>query len=720
MNEEKIYTVSEFETVDLGAILSVVPRKKGERKKKNSKQYWNIICAFDIETTTVKDPEGVTVDGEVITIEGSHSFMYVWQCQIGDDYTIMGRTWEEYGQLLKCLRKAQHEAMKRLHILQPVYFVFFVHNLAYEWQFLQGLFKFENDDCFFRDIRKPIYCRHLSLIEYRCSYLHSNMSLEKFGENMGCTVKKLDGSKYGYKKIRYPWTELSDYEIKYCVNDVRTLVEAITIECQRDGDTLISLPLTSTGYVRRDCKKAIAPVKYSISQMLPDLDTYNLLRRCFRGGDTHANRYRVKEIQAAGNCFDIESSYPYALCTGLYPMGPFRLLGETGDKIPELERVIKLISAGNAVIGDYHFKGLRLKSAADPMPYLPISKCQTLRAITDNGRIISADMCVVGLTEIDLQIVIEQYDFYSVKVYNARTAIKGPLPKAYRQVVIDYYTKKTQLKKVQGKEYEYTKSKNKLNSCYGMAAQQSIHPRIVYEDHDYLCYTPSGDDAETELKTAPFPYQWGVYCTAIARQNLRKGMSMIPKDEHGISRIIYCDTDSIKYVGAKVDFTSLNNRIRQTSIKAGAIAYDKNGQMHYMGMWDEEPPFKRFVTLGAKRYAYEDYDNKLHVTVSGVTKKPHVYEDGHEELYAAEELGSLENFTEGMLWKEAGGTAAEYNDTDNFYIVDPQTGNKVHVTPNVSIVDTTYTMTVENDYREMVDNAIYWLRYCEEKGRSYK
>lgn len=733
---ERIYHVGDLDEVLLSQDLELVKRKKGERRKKGQKDYFDIVCAFDIETSTVrieepeKDPEGndaLDENGNVITTSKPHSFMYIWQFQYGPDYTIIGRTWDEYTELLKILRRVQGLAIQRLGIkgFFPL-FVVYVHNLGYEWQFLQGVFDFENDDCFFRDVRKPIYCRWNNEIEYRCSYLHSNMALAKFAENVGATVRKLDGEKFDYAKVRFPWTELSKYELQYCINDVRTLVESIRIECEKDGDTLLTLPLTSTGYVRRDVKKALKPMHYSIKQMLPDYDTYMLLRRCFRGGDTHSNRFRTGTIQGAGNSCDIESSYPYSLCVDSYPMGPFRRLEDTDNTI---KRIIRLIGVGNAVIADYTFKGLKLRNPKDPFPYIPIAKSKCLRPIEDNGRVLSADLVQIALTEIDLEIILDQYDFYTVSVKNAMTAIKGPLPKAERDVIIEYYTKKTQLKGVAGMEYEYGKSKNKVNACYGMTAQQSIHPKIVYpgRGEDFLKYMPDMESAAGELEKAPFPYQWGVYCTANARRNLRRGMKMIPCDDHGISRAIYCDTDSIKYIGPEIDFGSLNIEIKAKSMKAGAMAKDGKGNLHYMGKWDREPPFNRFITQGAKRYAYEDKEGRLHVTVSGVTKKPHKYYDDKgqeipekETLWAVEELGCLENFTEGMTWREAGGIAAVYNDRDDLIYTDKDTGKSVHITPNLSIVDVTYTMTLEQSYSDLLDNCALWLRFCEETGRAYK
>ena len=207
-------------------------------------------------------------------------------------------------------------------------------------------------------------------------------------------------------------------------------------------------------------------------------------------------------------------------------------------------------------------------------------------------------------------------------------------------------------------------------------------------------------------------------------------MKLIPEDENGISRIIYCDTDSIKYTGPDPDFSKLNAKIELNARRVGATAYNQKRQFHYMGKWDDDGHFKQFITQGAKRYAYIDMDDKMHVTVSGVTDRPIRQADlpAHPELTAedigkawkAVELGNLDNFREGMTWKESGGTAAVYNDTDEFYYTDPDTGKKVRISPNVSIVDTTYTMTIEPKYKDILENVALFLRFQEQTGRLVK
>ena len=93
---------------------------------------------------------------------------------------------------------------------------------------------------------------------------------------MGVEHKKLTGT-FDYEKKRYPWTILTDEELAYCVHDVQGLVEAIQIEMKHDNDNLYTFPLTSTGYVRRDAKKALSEIDCRfVKNQLPNYEIYKM------------------------------------------------------------------------------------------------------------------------------------------------------------------------------------------------------------------------------------------------------------------------------------------------------------------------------------------------------------------------------------------------------------------------------------------------------------
>ena len=61
-----------------------VPLLKNRRGNPSGKKrhYMGLTTAFDIETTVLDEYE--------------QSVMYIWQWQFGEDYTVIGRTWEDF------------------------------------------------------------------------------------------------------------------------------------------------------------------------------------------------------------------------------------------------------------------------------------------------------------------------------------------------------------------------------------------------------------------------------------------------------------------------------------------------------------------------------------------------------------------------------------------------------------------------------------------------
>lgn len=690
----------------------IAARKRGKRAKSQRVEYVNVVAAFDIETSVLHRTE----NGE----DEPHAFMYVWQVAIDSD-VIMGRSWDAFFTFLGHVDEMCAALQESNNLDTKPYIVMFVHNLAYEFQFLAGLYPFQPEEVFLREARKPIYARMLGCIEFRCSYMHSNMSLSKFTEIMKCEHRKLDGDSFDYDIVRYPWSELTDYETQYCINDVLGLVEAIKTEMKRDGDTLHTLPLTSTGYVRRDAKAALWPIRWKIESILPYQREYALLRAAFRGGDTHANRYKVGKILENVESYDETSAYPAQQRTRNFPITPFRWL--SGEDL-QMANIIDYIRHGRAVVGRYVFSGLRLRNEREPVPYLSLSKTQSSAFVVDNGRLLAADLCTTTLTEIDLAIVMRQYCADKIACEEAMIARKGPLPKQYLDVIDKYYQDKTMLKngpdgetedEADERQYQYMKSKNKLNGIYGMSAQDPIRESIQFIGGDYQAVHKTDEEKRQALEKAYFPYQWGVYTTAWARYALHEAIQIAGDN------IIYNDTDSVK-TDAAIDLTQLNARLVDRAKRCGAFAHDRNGKVYYMGVFDKEEGYDRFITQGAKRYAYER-DGKLGVTVSGVSTKKvksagltlgalELKEAGgltafKPGRYAQDEAGRYKKDEKGrrlreggMVWTLAAGSISVYNDSADFWIkVD---GHDLHITRNVALVPNSYTMSHSEDYERLL------------------
>lgn len=648
------------------------PRGNGGGKH-NCPDYADCITAFDIETTNISEIE--------------QSVMYIWQWHFAEpiNHTFIGRTWQEFKDFCHVVRSG---------LKKDLSLVVWVHNLKYEFQFLQNAWQWEPEQIFAVKSRTPLKATH-GIFEFRCSFLQTNMSLRLFLERMKVEHQKLE---MDYSETRYPWTAISDADLQYAVHDVVGLCEAISAEMSRDGDTLYSIPLTSTGYVRRDCKKAMRDFKFGfVASIAPDWETYLQLKDAFRGGNTHANRAIVGKIVNDVKCMDFSSSYPARQCYCKFPVTPLKLLTDDNgyavewDDLSEIEHQKR---RGKAFVCDLAITGVRLKDLAWPVPYISKSKCRNLiqTSDNDNGRVMSADYLETTVTDIDLDIIIDEYAYDSIHITNLRTARYGHLPKPLIMMVNQYFEQKTTLKGSddQNSELIYQKSKNLLNAIYGMSAQDPCKIGVVFDpDDEDIWKDEEIDDSERSErlqknnKSAVEPYQWGVWTTAHARYALEQAI----KACHEQGTFCYCDTDSVYYSGS-VNFDKINATAVKNATRSKSFAVDANGETHYMGVLELDGEFAQFKTLGAKKYAKIDKKGKLKITVAGVNKTK-----GAPELIAA---GGLEAFANGFTFFDAGGTDSIYNDEwFGDYEID---GHKLTIGPNIYIHDSTYTIGYTSEY----------------------
>ena len=693
------------------------PLLKNRRGNPGGKKrhYLGITTAFDIETTLLDDIQ--------------QSIMYIWQWQFGEDVTVIGRTWDEFLDL-----------QKRIKAVLPSdrWLVVYVHNLSYEFQFLKGVYAFVPDDIFAIASRKVIKADMWGCFEFRCSYKLTNMSLKQFTEKMMVKHQKLSGDDFGYGEKRYPWTELTDEELQYCINDVLGLVEAVNALMERDGDTLQTIPLTSTGYVRRNAKRAMkdGSVHHNfVYSILPDIETYTALREAFRGGNTHANRYYAGDIVENVHSADRSSSYPAVMCNCEFPMSVFTPILKKDLNADYIARCIKI--RHKALLLRVGISNLRLRDPYWGCPYLSKDKCRNIHKAVDtedNGRILEAEYLETTITDIDLKIIMEEYKG-DIKFLQGWYATYKKLPQPLIDEVIKYYRDKTELKGVEGQEIFYDKAKALLNSLYGMMAQDPVKFKQIFkqigdfETDESLLQKQAvneGWDIQTlkrailakqeELlgksnQKAFLAYQWGVWVTAHSRDALERGLRLVHETEG--AEFIYCDTDSVKYTGT-VDWSGYNSDRISECRGSGSMATDPSGVTHYMGVFETEDlkdtgfAYRYFKTLGAKKYAYIEREGEgVHCTIAGVNKK-----NGGKEL---DKHGGLSAFTEdyndtgkGFVFKEAGGTQAVYNDTPQMDHVVIE-GRILPITANVAILPSEYTLGITGEYERIIKYSKKYL-----------
>ncbi len=654
-----------------GSLVTNLPtakRRRGNQGTRDRRTYVDAICAFDIETTKLDE---------------DHSVMYIWQFQINDE-TIIGRSWREFKYLLFRLKALRPEGER---------FVVFVHNLAFESQWLRGIYRFKPAEMFLTDARKPLRVDMYDAFEFRCSYRHSNMSLRQYLAKMRVPIQK---EELDYSVKRYPWTPLTDAEISYCIADVAGLVQAIRTEMEMDGDNLYTFPLTSTGYVRRDAKKALrhTPAGY-IREQLPSFEIFQMLRMAFRGGNTHANRFYAGRILHGVQSYDRSSSYPDVMINCRFPISYFWPVEN-----PTFDRVCDLIQKKNkAVLMTVRMWGVKLSNELWGFPYLAIDKCKVRNPrwasetglCYDNGRILRADYLETTVTDVDLRIILSEYDFDDIEISRAYAARYGQLPPDFKRLIIRDYKYKTELKGVEGQEVFYEKRKNRLNSYYGMTAQSPVRRQYILRGNEYIEDPDASPEKQYEdyLQRGWLPYQWGCWVTSAARLRLEEGLRLAGDGA------VYTDTDSVKYIG-DVDWEPYNAQRRADSEANGAWADDPKGRRHYMGVYEEDGVYSEFATLGAKKYAYRTPDGVLHATISGVNKAL-----GGQEL---EEAGGLSAFlTPGFTFYKAGGRELKYLDYHDTPVMIE--GHKVRRRPCVTINDSTYTLGVTPEYDAVLNDS---------------
>lgn len=629
-----------------------------------TKKYISHLMTFDIETSTIEKTDG--------TFEG---FMYHWQVCI-DGYVCFGRSWKEF---LTFLRK-MNRALKNYNEMHRL--VCYIHNFSYEFQFLYSWIKLT--DVFAIDKRKPLKAISKDFnIEFRCSYLLSNMNLKKFIENTPNAHYFKGLGDLDYKKVFTPKSILTMSELGYCFNDVMGLYEAIIYLLKED--TLITIPLTSTGYVRRECRKNMRKNKNNRKQFLDlklDDKLYQLCKDSFRGGNTASNRYKTNFINYDVSSYDMSSAYPYAMISGLYPITPFYEATITSlDMLDDYNNRY-------CTIAYYAFENVKLKKGI-PFPYIPYSKCIEFIAPSYegrfkgkeycyNGRVLEADFIKIAMTNYDYQIFINQYDYddENVRVEDFYYSYKGFLPKELTNTVIEFFTLKSKLKGIDGKEYEYMKSKNKLNSLYGMIVTDIIRQENLFNDQ-----WEKGENSTLEEyysnRNSFLTYQWGLFVTAICRTNLQKAIDKIGLD------CVYIDTDSVKYVGKHDDvFEQINQEMIDWCTQNDIINYVNVGNHKYfLGLYDKEKGYDEFVTLGAKKYAFKQ-SNKIGITVAGLNKK-----SGAKEL---KQKGGLSKFKSGTEFMDSGRKTVYYNDDKKHFLT--VQGCKIENASNIALVDTPYTL----------------------------
>lgn len=680
----------------------IIPEKKISGKKK---RYDQNIYTFDIETTSYFKLNGVqhnTIDYDELDEKTkkeivSASTMYIWMLGINENI-YYGRTWDELEEFFSMIAKEIPETK-----------FLYIHNLAFEFQFLYSRFKIQN--VFARKSHKVIKCELETYnFDLRCTYFMSNTKLANLSDIYNLPVKKLSGELY-YSKIRHSSTPLTDEELAYCENDCLVLYYYILFELSTYG-TLQKIPVTSTGHVRRELME-LTNKDYAYKSKVrkatnKDPHIYNLLVNAFQGGYTHANFIYADEVLKEVDSYDETSAYPYVMVTRKYPSTKFKKC---------IVNTIDDLYTGFAYILVINFKNIKSKYYNN---FISSSKCMNLRgAKYDNGRLIEASEFSMVLTDIDFKLYLKAYDF-EYEIVEAYYSVYNYLPKKFINFILDKYVKKTEYKNVPGKEIEYQLEKQKFNALYGMSVTNNIKDEVIFDGNIWQEQPIDNEEIvkklENEEKRGFLSFAYGVWVTAYARYNLL--INVMKLDEY----TIYCDTDSLKlYKGYNKEVIkeyndSVKKRIEYVSNTLGIdinkfAPCDKKGIPHMLGLFELEKEeyqknsYKEFITQGAKKYAVKEevkdkttgeIKDKIKITVAGVPKS------------GAKELNNLEDFKDGLIFhfENTGKNLLFYNDNQEPFELVDYLGNKQLVTDKSGccLLPNSYTLGKALDYCHLLSD----------------
>lgn len=617
--------IEDWETISHDAFMGSLVRGR------DGIYYFNVPCAFDIETSSFYNDEGE-----------KQACMYIWQFGI-NGHCIIGRTWDEFAALLENL-----QAYLGLSDTQRL--IIYVHNLSYEFEWLLHRLNWQRVFCL--QPRKPIYARTVEGFEFRCSYLLSGLSLERLGLNLlRYPVRKMSGD-LDYKKIRTSKTPLTSKELLYCVNDVLVVMSYIQ-ELIEDEGNISKIPLTKTGFVRRFCRtNCLKSKKYDFLMeqlQITTTDEFRALQRAFAGGFTHANVLWSNTVCKDVSSFDFTSSYPTVMVSEMFPMSGATLVH------PKSREEMNTFLRGYCCLFDVRFHNIRCKTIVENP--ISVSKCFEVEGVrVNNGRVVRADTISITLTDVDWGVIDGFYEWDSLEIGGFWIYKRGYLPTELVTCVLSLYSDKTTLKGVAGKESEYMRKKSMINAVYGMCVTNPVRDENTVENGEWVTHKADFDKAIIEYNVDErrfLFYPWGVWITAYARRNLFTGIAEFKND------YIYSDTDSLKVMHAEKHrqyiewYNDLISKKLFAACEVHGLDFELTrpktirGIQKPLGVWDYEGTYSRFKTLGAKRYLFEDSGGDLHLTVSGLSKKKAVE-------YLLKEFGTndavFEHFQDGLYF----------------------------------------------------------------------
>lgn len=546
------------------------------------------FLVLDIETSTLTEKEDDKIVPKAVWLAYGYCNLYNYKGErIEANYF---RTWQE---LRYVFQKYQQRFIHTKLLC-------FVHNLGYEFDFLlKNVSRPTNmlSNSTHRVISATL--EDFPQIEFRCTLMLSMHSLRYLGEQLG--FEKLDSE---YRFI-LPSDKVTFDEKVYCIRDCDVCAKYVASLVEEFGK-LRDIPYTKTGRVRKTFYKFYAE-KYKDNppewDKLPPENCYNAMLDAFAGGCVFSNPYFTGRVISNVHSYDITSSYPYAMLKENFPYTIEKKEEFTLEDLKKPFWIAKL-----------KFNNIYSKFAWQWLSVSKMNDCDPISSRYFNGKLIASQWVVRTITNIDYEMIKKTYTFDSVEIIEFYECEKyDKLPYPYIETIKVYAEKKSNLKAIVKStprtdsnwlkiNAEYNLAKNDFNSIYGMSVQKLMQEEYTIDElYQWHAKEKKYKYSEKHIRRN---FLFGIYITAYARRNLLRGIL-----ENCPYSFVYCDTDSIKFIGEN-KFKNTNEPLDEPYISIKSLSK--------LGKFDHDGEYVKFVTWGAKKYAYME---KHYYSIKTITKK---------------------------------------------------------------------------------------------------
>lgn len=371
------------------------------------------------------------------------------------------------------------------------------------------------------------------------------------------------------------------------------------------------IPLTKTQIVLNSLYNALGTEKLkAMRNWRPQYNEYlDMSQWLYRGGYVHSNAKYSGQIIEDVDSVDLTSSYPSTIAHGYFPSSRF-YKREIKDKESFYWYLKNRCCWFQVIFTDVKAKTTHTIESKSKIMYYE-------RATWDNGRLYKADKIMVQFNECDFECFNKFYSYSKMQLVWFKMSYKESIPKEILDTMMSWYLTKAKLKCIDKESIDYELAKERINSVYGAFVKKTYIESWTYANGQWLLEENEPKDAYNKAigKLKMLPYQIGIWITSESRKTLLDMLYKVGDDA------LYCDTDSIKMKNASNHYKDID-LFNKDILKHNIHLFGDNELTNDLGFFDKEDGhYKRFCSLRAKCYAYEDKeDGTFHSTVSGLKR----------------------------------------------------------------------------------------------------